>query len=133
MMNLRHFLALMLLCSASLLHAKGQESLNLRRGGYKQVPEVVWQTDGLRVLDLSKNDIVELPDSIASLQLSELRLQRTYVTAFPAAVKDSPLARSLRLLDMRGCRLTEAQQGSIKELFPNTKILWDDPCECGAD
>lgn len=110
-----------------------QESLNLRRGGYKQVPEVVWRTAGLRVLDLSKNSIVALPDSISVLPLRELLLQRTFVTEFPESVKGSPLAATLQLLDMRGCRLTERQQDAIRELFPNTKILWDLPCECGAD
>ena len=123
-------LATLLLITVS---AMGQDTLSLRRGGYRQVPPVVWQMPSLRVLDLSKNDITSLPDSIATLRLNELRLQRTYITDFPATVADSPLAASLRLLDMRGCRLTDKQQEAIKSLFPNTKILWDEPCECGAD
>ena len=113
--------------------AQEPASLNLRRGHYREVPAIVWQTPGLAILDLSKNSITDLPDSIARLPLKQLILQRTFVTDFPASVKDSPLSRSLQLLDMRGCRLTEAQQKAIRELFPNTEILWDEPCECGAD
>ena len=131
-MKPRHFILLATLLALASM-ATGQESLNLRRGGYRQVPPEVWHTPGLKVLDLSKNDITALPDSIAVLPLTRLVLQRTYVTDFPATVKDSPLAATLQLLDMRGCRLTEGQQEAIKELFPNTKILWDEPCECGAD
>lgn len=113
--------------------AQEPASLNLRRGHYREVPSIVWNTPGLSVLDLSKNPLTGLPDSIARLPLTHLILQKTYVTDFPASVKDSPLSRSLELLDMRGCRMTEGQQDSIRNLFPDTKILWDFPCECGAD
>lgn len=109
------------------------QTLLLRRKRLKQVPSEVWQRPGLTVLDLSKNPLTELPDSIARLELTQLLLQRTYITEFPSSVAHSPLAASLRLLDMRGCRLTEGQQEAIRELLPDTKILWDMPCECGAD
>lgn len=127
------------------------EVLILSKKKYKEFPEEILQFKNLRVLDLSKNKIQYLPEEISSLaNLEELILNRNDILALPKDlgrmpkltkldlwsnyVDELPVSfhdnKTLKLLDMRGIVVTPDKQAAIRQMLPNTEILFSKSCNC---
>lgn len=127
------------------------ETLILSKKKYKEFPTEILQFTNLRVLDLSKNKIQYLPEEITSLaNLEELILNRNDIRALPKDLGEMPNLRkldlwsnyvdelpvsfhdnkTLKLLDMRGIVVTPDKQAAIREMLPNTEVLFSKSCNC---
>lgn len=80
-------------------------TLLLHMNEISYLPQCVEQMVGLKTLDLFKNPIRKLPDELASLQ-------------------------SLETLEMRSIKFSPEFQEKWIGLLPNTKIMFDPPCDC---
>jgi Leucine-rich repeat (LRR) protein len=127
------------------------EVLILSKKKYKEFPLEILQFTNLRVLDLSRNKIQYLPEGITELTfLEELILNRNDIRALPKALGKMPKLTKLDLwsnyvdelpasfhgnntlkrLDMRGIVVTPDKQAAIRQMLPNTEVLFSKSCNC---
>lgn len=105
------------------------EVLNLERNRIRTVPDEIGNLRQLRVLNLSRNPILDLPATMGNLQqLEELRIWYTGIIAFPPTF--AALNGSLKLIDMRACPMTYANQEEIEVMLPSPRKRWDYTCNC---
>ena len=106
----------------------------------------------LQYLDLDKNKLVRLPESLGNLSnLHYLIVSRNFLETFPNSISklkhltsidawNNPLyvlpesikeiGKTLKTLDLRQIPLTQSEYLIMKELLPETEILFTDICEC---
>jgi len=128
------------------------QELHLKSMRLKEVPQAVWSLSNLTVLDLSnnklyaiserlgellylerliinRNDLSELPKQIA--QLTHLR----YIDMFSTQIVDFPpeigsLQNSLKEIDMRVIRMSDAEKLHLQSYLPKTKFWFSNTCNC---
>lgn len=108
------------------------EELNVARNWIHHLPAEVGSLPNLTHIDVSRNPIQSLPETIGMLP----KLQR--LVAWQTGVRELPpsfvaLSGILEVLDLRACMLTEEGWTRIKDLLPDTKVLWDASCNCSHD
>jgi Leucine-rich repeat (LRR) protein len=132
-------------------HPEKVEVLILKKKKYKALPKEILAFENLRVLDLSRNKIQYLPEELTALSnLEELILNRNDIRALPKEMGKMPKLRqldlwsnyidslpdsfhgntTLKLLDMRGIVVTSDKQAAIRQMLPNTEILFSKSCNC---
>ena len=71
-------------------------------------------------------EIENLPDQIQNLdQLKKLDISGTNISYLPDGLSN------LEVIDMRMIKLNREEQNSIREQYPDLKILFSSPCQCG--
>ena len=74
------------------------ESISFRKMKLDQLPEELYTYKNLRILDLSKNNLTKLPDSISSLKkLETINLERNKLDIFPIQFCRMRSLRSINL------------------------------------
>lgn len=105
------------------------QTLNLARNLIRSLPVEIALLSELQSIDLSRNPLESLPDGMAYMpRLNELVLWSTNITQFPDSFAE--LSETLQHLDLRSCSLTYDEQQAIRTLLPDTKIQWDQACNC---
>ena len=128
------------------------QELRLKNMRLKEVPQAVWSLSNLTVLDLSnnklrslsehlgelhhlerliinRNDLYELPKQIAQLtQLRYIDLFSTLIVDFPSEI--SQLQHSLKEIDMRVIRMSDAEKLHLQAYLPDTKFWFSNSCGC---
>ena len=135
-----------------ILKYKYLQELHLKSMRLKEVPQAVWSLSNLTVLDLSnnklyalserlgeliylerliinRNNIYELPKQIAQLtHLRYIDMFSTLIVDFPQEI--SALQNSLKEIDMRVIRMSDAEKSQLKSYLPNTKFWFSNSCNC---
>ena len=88
-----------------LCQLKQIDTLILNRNLLTTLPSCIEYMDGLKYIDLYSNPIGSLPDSFANLQ-------------------------GLEMVDFSSVRFSPDFQEKWRALLPNTKFVFDEPCDC---
>ena len=117
---------------AEVLSMTNLRELDLRGNRLTHLPEGIGRLVHLERLEVSRNPLYTLPDSLAALpELRELVLWSTRVTVLPESY--AVLDGRLKLIDLRSCPLSPANQEAIQRLLPSVEKLWDRACDCGGN
>jgi Leucine-rich repeat (LRR) protein len=110
-----------------ILQLKNLQKLSLSRNYLDTIPKELATLKHLHYLDLSSNFLTSLPAELSSLPLDTLILWDNQIHSF-----DSSFARlPLKYLDLRAILMTRKEQKAILQIFPNTRVRKDHPCNCG--
>jgi Leucine-rich repeat (LRR) protein len=92
-------------------------------------PSQICALSNLEELILDDNRIEKIPDCIKYLsKLKKLSLFNTFLSGVPGVLKEMPF---LEELDLQGMLVTKKTQELWRNtLLPQTKIDFDDPCNC---
>ena len=128
------------------------QEIHLKSMRLKEVPQSVWSLQHLTVLDLSnnklcaisarlgellylerliinRNDISELPKQIAALtHLRYIDMFSTQIVDFPPEI--SLLQNTLKEIDMRVIRMSDAEKQHLQSYLPETKFWFSYSCNC---
>lgn len=103
--------------------------LNLDKNKLVRLPESIGNLSELHFLIVSRNLLETFPESIAKLkQLVSIDAWNNPLYVLPESI--SILNNTLQTLDLRQIPLTKSEYEAMKELLPNTNILFTDICEC---
>jgi len=104
------------------------EFLDLGKNEFTVFPLLFCELENLRVLKFHMNEVAYLPECIGSLsQLEELDLFKNPIRKLPEELTQ---LKNLKLLELRSIKFSPEFQEKWKEALPNTKIMFDPPCDC---
>ena len=110
---------------------KQLELLNVGKNRLTLCPIVICSIPTLKVLKLYQNPMTSIPECIQYLtELEELDLFETLIESFPGTLVE---LKKLKLLDAQGILYGKNFQENWRLLLPDTKILFDLPCNCLED
>ena len=112
---------------SEILQMKNIERLDLSRNSIKEIPSAIGGLKKLHYVNFAQNYLNELPKEMALLPLDTLILWDNQIRVFDESFKNL----NLKFLDLRAILMTRKEQKAIKQIFPNTKIKKDHPCNCG--
>ncbi len=125
--------------------------LNLSKNKLTKLPDFIKQFKQLEHLDLGKNDFFTFPVQICQLsELKTLIINRNAISSIPDCIEyvsklelldlyDNPISSlpesmarmtQLKKIDFTGIRFNKDFQKKWSEQLPNTKLIFDAPCEC---
>jgi hypothetical protein len=79
---------------------------------------------------MHQNELAGLPACMGDLkELSSLDLWSNDLETFPDELKGM---EALRFLDLRVIQFDEREMQQITDLFPQVKIFFSQPCNCGT-
>lgn len=111
-----------------LTHLTSLQHLNLGKNKYTVFPLSICQLKNLRSLKFNQNEISYLPESIGDLgQLEELDLFKNPIRKLPESLTQ---LKKLKLLELRNIKFSPEFQDKWLSALPDTKILFDPPCDC---
>ncbi len=94
----------------------------------KELPEELFMLTGLLVISAGNNEIYYMSSKIKNLtKLIQLDLWSNNISEFPAEIGE---LTELKVLDLRSIAMNADQQMDIRNLLPNTKVLFDESCNC---
>jgi leucine-rich repeat protein SHOC2 len=94
------------------------------------MPAVVCQWPHLKRLDLHQNEITGLLPCMGELtEVVSLDLWSNDLEDFPDELKGMT---GLRFMDLRVIQFDQGEMTHISELFPQVKIFFSQPCNCGV-
>ena len=103
--------------------------LNLDRNKLLRLPESIGSLTNLRMLIVSRNLLETFPDNISKLkELTSIDAWDNPLYVLPESMK--ALNKTLKTLDLRQVPLTKSEYLTMKDILPNTEILFTDICEC---
>lgn len=103
--------------------------LNLDRNKLVRLPESIGNLSNLRMLIVSRNLLETFPDNISKLkELTSIDAWDNPLYVLPESMK--ALNNTLRTLDLRQIPLSRTEYLAMKEILPDTDILFTDICEC---
>lgn len=111
-----------------ILSLKNLERLDISRNYIKELPIEISQLKRLHYLNVAQNLLSSLPAEISSMVLDTLILWDNSIREFDESFKNL----DLNYLDIRAIQMTRSEQKRIKQIFPNTRIRKDHPCNCGG-
>lgn len=111
-----------------ILELKNLERLDISRNYIKEIPEEITRLKRLHYLNAAQNLLSSLPSKMSSMPLDTLILWDNSIREFDESFKNL----NLKYLDLRAIQMTRSEQKRIKQLFPNTRIRKDHPCNCGS-
>lgn len=83
------------------------------------------QLKNLNEVNLSNNNLVAFPEALFGLKnLLIINLSNNSLSTIPEKIKNSELAKSLQILDLRGNPISASQKEAIKSLLPNATITF---------
>lgn len=104
------------------------EYLNLGKNELTNFPLSLCQMSNLNTLMLHMNEISYLPNCIGGMHsLLELDLFKNPIGKFPDELAQ---LQNLQLLELRSIKFSPEFQEKWTERLPNTKIMFDPPCDC---
>lgn len=127
------------------------KSLNLSKNKLSALPEFITEFDSLQELNLSKNKLSKFPIGLCKLtELKRLLIGSNDIAALPDCMEyisnleyldlyDNPIAhlpqsmmrlKNLKEIDFTGIRFNKEFQKQWTEQLPNTKLVFDSPCDC---
>ena len=110
---------------------KHLEQLNIGKNKLTLCPIVICSIPSLKILKLYQNPMTSIPDCIQYLtDLEELDIFETLIESFPSTLVE---LKKLKLLDAQGILYGKNFQENWRLLLPDTKILFDLPCNCLED
>jgi len=125
--------------------------LKLSRNNLKALPEWVGEFKNLQVLDLGYNKLKVLPPGIGNCrQLVFLGLNRNLIETLPKEIgqlelleviemwdnevqyfpEEIKLLHNLKVFELRGILFSQQEQDQIRQLLPDTDILFSPSCNC---
>lgn len=97
---------------------------------FGEMPAVVCQWPHLKRLDLHQNEIIGLLPCMGELkELISLDLWSNDLDAFPDELTGM---EALRFMDLRVIQFDQKEMEKISALFPQVKIFFSQPCNCGT-
>lgn len=111
-----------------ILSLKNLERLDISRNYIKELPIEISQLKRLHYLNVAQNFLSSLPAEMSSMVLDTLILWDNSIREFDESFKNL----DLNYLDIRAIQMTRSEQKRIKQIFPNTRIRKDHPCNCGV-
>ena len=130
---------------------KNLQELNLKKTKIDQLPKEIGDLTNLQILDLSKNELTILPSEIGLLinlkvlkaseneleylpieigKLVELRFLDIWsnnLSSLPDEIAD---LKKLKKIDMRVIQYNDQEMKFMRDLLPNTEILFSKSCNC---
>ena len=104
------------------------EFLDLGKNEFTVFPLLLCELQNLRVLKFHMNEVAYLPECIGSVsQLEELDLFKNPIRKLPEQLTE---LKDLKLLELRSIKFSPEFQEKWEEALPNTKIMFDPPCDC---
>lgn len=104
------------------------KTLDLGKNEFTVFPISICQLGELKILRLHMNEIAYLPVCIGSLnQLEELDLFKNPIRKLPEELTQ---LKRLKLLELRSIKFSPDFQQKWERALPNTKIMFDPPCDC---
>lgn len=102
--------------------------LYLDKNRFTLFPSQIFELSNLVYLDISRNKIVGIPDGIKHLKkLKYLDVwDNRFVSISPAFAE----LQQLEYIDLRGTSYPKTFEERWRKAFPNTKIIFDTPCNC---
>ena len=106
------------------------QELRISRNKLVEFPEAICSFTHLKRLDLSRNALTGLPKCMGGLkELMSMDLWDNDLAEFPAQLVGM---EALRFLDLRNIQYEVPEMERIQELFPQAKIFFSEPCNCGV-
>lgn len=106
------------------------QELRISRNKLVDFPEVICKLSHLKRLDLSRNALTGLPKCMGGLkEMTSLDLWDNDLADFPTDIAGM---EALRFLDLRNIMFEAPEMERIQGLFPQAKIFFSAPCNCGA-
>ena len=97
---------------------------------FTSVPKVVCAWKDLKRLDLHQNEITGLPACMGGLtHLFSLDMWSNDLEDFPQELEGM---KELKFLDLRVIQFDQGEMTRISELFPQVRIFFSQPCNCGT-
>mgnify|MGYP002630102223 CR=1 FL=1 len=136
---------------ADLKRYKNVKQLNFAKNKLNDLPEFFTGFESLEVLDLTKNEFRIFPIEICQMKnLKELLVGRNEIASIPECIEyassiefldiyDNPLShvpesmmrlKKLTKIDFTGIRFNRDFQDKLKAQLPDTKLIFDSPCDC---
>ena len=130
---------------------KNLQELNLTKTRIDILPKEISELKNLQILNISKNQLITLPAEIGELinlkilraseneleylpieigKLVELRFMDIWSNNLSGLPDEISNLKKLRKIDMRVIQYNERDQTEMKELLPNTEILFSKSCNC---
>ncbi len=101
-------------------------SATFRKSALNRMPDDLYDMTALVELDLSFTALNILPRGILTLpNLKILNLRGTAITSLPDGLEH------LEKIDMRMIEMNRNQQEAIRDQYPDLKIFFSSPCNCG--
>lgn len=107
---------------------KGLTTLNAERNKLISMPIFLCRLPGVQRVILNRNMIDNLPECIGTL--SELEYLDLYDNPIRELPESLTKLKKLKELDLSGIRFSPSFQNSWILKLPNTKIVFDAPCDC---
>lgn len=106
------------------------QELRISKNKIETFPEAICKLTHLKRLDVSRNAITGLPKCMGGLkELVSLDAWDNDLADFPAQLSGM---ESLRFLDLRNIMFELPEMEHIEGLFPQAKVHFSAPCNCGA-
>ena len=130
---------------------KNLQELNLKKTRIDILPKEIGELKNLQILNISKNQLITLPAEIGELinlkilraseneleylpieigKLVELRFMDIWSNNLSGLPDEISNLKKLKKIDMRVIQYNERDQTEMKELLPNTEILFSKSCNC---
>jgi Leucine-rich repeat (LRR) protein len=130
---------------------KNLQELNLKKTKIDILPKEIGDLKNLQILDVSKNKLVTLPIEIGELinlkilkaseneleylpieigKLIELRFLDLWSNNLSGLPDEMSELIKLKKIDMRVIQYSEREMKEMKELLPNTEIIFSKSCNC---
>lgn len=109
---------------------KYMQEFHAPQNKFREMPAVICQWPHLKRLDLHQNEITGLIPCMGELtELFSLDLWSNDLEDFPDEVKGMT---ALRFMDLRVIQFDQGEMTRISELFPQVRIFFSQPCNCGT-
>ena len=106
------------------------QELRISQNKLKEFPEAICKFKNLKRLDLSRNALTGLPKCMGGLkELTSLDVWSNDLADFPLQLAGM---EALRFLDLRNILFEVPEMERIEDLFPQAKIFFSAPCNCGV-
>lgn len=113
----------------SITRLKKLQFLIMSKNKITSLPKNIGDFVYLRYVDFSRNEISVLPYSFGMLLMLEYAdFWDNNLDEFPSSMK---YLQNLRYLDLRNILISKEKQENLRNLLPNTKIMFSPPCNCG--
>ncbi len=106
------------------------QELRIAQNKLQEFPEAICKYKHLKRLDLSRNALTGLPKCMGGLkELTSLDVWSNDLADFPVQLAGM---EALRFLDLRNILFEVPAIERIEGLFPQAKIFFSPPCNCGV-
>ncbi len=101
---------------------------SISKNGLEELPPEIGDLENLFYLNANQNELTAIPPTIGKLsKLKNLDLWSNNIERFPEELK---YLKSLLVLDLRVILIPDAQQSTIQNLLPTTKVYFSPYCKC---